>query len=421
MTAVLALAMKDLRLLLRDKAGFFFIFVFPILYASLFGAIMSSMRSGGHTRMSVAVVDEDGSPGSRDFVKQLEALDELKVAVTDRTQAADWVRRGKRAAYIALLPGFGEARRRMFGGEPARIETGIDPGRQAEAGMLQGLLTAELYKGFQAAFTDPSVMAEQIDEALAGIEGDESIDPISRTTLQTFLPALRSFVHQMPRDALETRGFEPAKIETVSIARQRSGPDNAYEIAFPQGVVWGIMGCAAGFGISLVVERSRGTLVRLRMAPIRGSQVLAGKALACFLMTMGVATLLYVIGIVGFGVRPDSVVKLALAVTCVCIAFVGIMMLLSVLGKTEQSAGGIGWAVLMVMAMIGGGMIPLAFMPGWLQTFSNISPIKWSILAMEGAVWRNFSMREMMTPCLILVGIGVGGFTIGTRAFRWFA
>ncbi|MCA9255183.1 MAG: ABC transporter permease, partial [Phycisphaerales bacterium] len=71
------------------------------------------------------------------------------------------------------------------------------------------------------------------------------------------------------------------------------------------------------------------------------------------------------------------------------------------------------------MSLIGGGMIPLAFMPEWLQSISDVSPVKWSILAMEGAVWRNFSPAEMLKPCAVLIGIGVVSFLIGLRAFKW--
>lgn len=46
MRKVLALAGKDLRLLIRDRAGFFFVFFFPLLYAIFFGFIFS----GGGSR-----------------------------------------------------------------------------------------------------------------------------------------------------------------------------------------------------------------------------------------------------------------------------------------------------------------------------------------------------------------------------------
>ena len=100
-------------------------------------------------------------------------------------------------------------------------------------------------------------------------------------------------------------------------------------------------------------------------------------------------------------------------------SFVGVMMLLSVLGKTERSADGIGWAVMLVFAMIGGGMFPLFIMPDWLEVLSNVSPIKWSILALEGAIWRDFTFRELLQPYLVLAAFGLVSFFIGARLFRW--
>jgi ABC-2 type transport system permease protein len=95
------------------------------------------------------------------------------------------------------------------------------------------------------------------------------------------------------------------------------------------------------------------------------------------------------------------------------------MMRLAVVGRTEAAAGGIGWAVLLVLSMIGGGMIPLFAMPSWMVPISHASPAKWAILALEGAIWRGFSPAEMALPLCVLLGVGVVGFTVGVRAFRW--
>jgi ABC-2 type transport system permease protein len=64
--------------------------------------------------------------------------------------------------------------------------------------------------------------------------------------------------------------------------------------------------------------------------------------------------------------------------------------------------------------MFGGGMVPLLFMPPFMRTLSNASPVKWSILALEGAIWRGFSFSEMLLPCGILLTIGAFGLAIGT-------
>jgi ABC-2 type transport system permease protein len=111
-------------------------------------------------------------------------------------------------------------------------------------------------------------------------------------------------------------------------------------------------------------------------------------------------------------------VLLGVAVLCACAAFVGIMMLLSVLGKTEQAVSGSAWATLLVMSMLGGAAVPLIAMPRWMLTVSNVSPVKWAILALEGATWRGFSPAEMALPCGILLAVGVVTFTLGARLFR---
>jgi ABC-2 type transport system permease protein len=68
----------------------------------------------------------------------------------------------------------------------------------------------------------------------------------------------------------------------------------------------------------------------------------------------------------------------------------------------------------MLMAMFGGGMIPLLFMPAFMRTLSDASPVKWSVLAMEGAIWRGFTLSEMLLPCGILLAVGAVCLAIGT-------
>jgi ABC-2 type transport system permease protein len=69
----------------------------------------------------------------------------------------------------------------------------------------------------------------------------------------------------------------------------------------------------------------------------------------------------------------------------------------------------------MLMAMFGGAMIPLLFMPSFMRVASNLSPVKWSILALEGAIWRGFTLSEMLLPCAVLIAIGAVCMAIGTR------
>ncbi len=421
MKIIWILAIKDLRLLLRDRAAFFFTFFFPVLYATFFGAIFSGSGDGGSNAISVLLVDEDQTAGSREFVALLEQAEELNVIPSDdKHQARETVRRGNRVAYIALPKGFGEARKNIFGGETPRLEIGVDPARKAESGMLQGILTKYAAQAMQQVFPDPQVMRDQLAKARQSVH---NAPPALQVALGGLYDELESFFEvQTSEESADSGGFggfQPLEIDSVAVTADLRGPQNSYAISFPQGIIWGMLSCVSGFAISLVLERRQGTLLRLQTAPLSRIQILAGKALGCLMAMLAVSGGLLLLARLAFGVRPQSPGLLALALLSAALAFVGIMMLLSVLGRTERAAGGISWAIMIVMAMLGGGMLPLFLMPPWMQTVSNISPVKWAVLALEGALWRQFSLSEMLLPCGILLAIGALCFSAGVRAFRW--
>ena len=418
MKAILALAAKDLRILLRVKSGLFFTFVWPVVVAILFGAVFSA-QSNTPRALRVVAVDEDESDGSKAFLALLEKSGDFAVDRSTRTEAEALVRRGQRSAYIVLKPGFGAAAQRMFYGEPRRIEIGNDPARAAEASMIEGLLTKHTMGDFQKLFGDPA----QSRKMIAGALGNRSAagNASAATPLQRFLGELDTFLATPQSQALSGpggTGWQPVEITRAAVTRERVGPANGFELTFPQGVIWGIIGCVMSFAISLVSERVHGTFVRLQMAPLTRRQVLAGKALACFGSITILQIMLFAIGILGFGIQISSFPLLILACATASAGFVGFMMMIAGLGRTEQAAAGAGWAMLMPMTMFGGGMMPQFIMPPWMQTAGNLSPVKWAILGIEGAVWRNFTVGEMLLPSAILLAFGTVCFLVGVRALR---
>ena len=73
MGTVLALAVKDLRVLFAEKSNLFWVFLFPGMYALFFGAVFSGAGEGP-SNMRVVVVDEDQSDFSRAFVSRLRSI-----------------------------------------------------------------------------------------------------------------------------------------------------------------------------------------------------------------------------------------------------------------------------------------------------------------------------------------------------------
>jgi ABC-2 type transport system permease protein len=428
MREIAALAFKDLRILFRDRSGFFFTLIWPLLIAVFFGTMFGGNRADEQASgIPVMVVDEDKTETSQAFVSELQSGGELEVTVVEREEAVASVRHRKAVAYVVLLEGFGEASESVFWGEAPRVELGIDPARSAEASMVEGILMKYASQRMEDFFSSHETQRDNIERARETLDESTDVPPEVRGNLERLFSDLDRFINDesMYEDTLGAgeggfEGFQPVEVVRNDIATMRSRlPRSAYAITFPQGVIWGVIGASAGFAVSIVVERTRGTLFRLQTAPISRMHILGGKALACFISTVTISAFLFALAFVAFGVRPGSIPLLALAIVSSSVAFVGIMMLLSVSGRTEQAVGGIGWAVLIVMSMLGGGMIPLFFMPGIMRTLGNASPVKWSILAMEGAVWRQFSLVEMFMPCGILLAVGVVCFTVGVRVFDW--
>jgi len=340
--------------------------------------------------------------------------------VTSEDEGRDLLRRGRTSALVILPKGFGKKISTPFRIEPPEVELMYDPARRVDASVLEGVLMKKASEVWKQSFADVGRMRESLLASLRDVKRADGLPPrLKRPLLRLLVSADSLMAADSSGGGRFFRGFEPLRILASALEIERSGPVNVFSITFPQGILWGIMGAVAGFAVGLVSERRSGTLDRLRSLPLRRGHILAGKALACFLATVGLSAALLLFGRLVFGVGPIHLVQTALAIGSASIGFVGIMMLFSVLGRTERAAAGVAWAAILPMAMLGGGMIPLIAMPGWLRSASVVSPVRWAILALEGGTWRGSTLMEMGLPCGILLGVGILAFAAGVRAMKW--
>jgi ABC-2 type transport system permease protein len=412
---VLTLALKDLRLLLRDRFGLFWVILFPLLMALFFGSIFS----GGGSRagaMKLALVG-DNSAATQAFFKQLSQSEVLQTTPMPLDSARALVAHGELTAYVRYLSADDVGGSFMSLGRDS-IEVGIDPSRRAESEYLRGLISQAYFTQLQAKFTDPKQWRPEVKRERSLVDSVSWLSGDQKSLLQGVLGSLDTFLTTV--DTIDTAAarnnspFGNINLRMTGVTSDTKHPHSSWEITFPQSLLWALIGCAATFALSIVVERRTGTYLRLRLAPITRIQILLGKGLACFIACSVVCGLLLAFGAVVFGVRIGSVALLAAAVLSAAFCFVGLMMLISVLGKSERTVAGASWAIMLVLSMIGGGMIPLMFMPEWIARLSNFSPMKWCVLSFEGAIWRGFGAADMLMPVGILISIGLCGFGIGT-------
>lgn len=424
---MLPIALNDLKLLFRDKAAAFFTFVFPVLFAIFFTFIFRGAGSSGN--MKVAVTDEDQTPASARLLADLSSDKALTVFPAETRPAGEkLVQTGKVAALIVIPKGFELGSDGLFTGGKIPLEAVVDPSRSAEAGLLTGKLNELAFRQLSTAFTDRKRMDALLVRSREQVKTFAPEGSDRNKAFAKFFDGMEGLRDAIPDDSNAKEsggggggggGFSPVDVTITNLDIDRTGkPRASSDYTFPQGIAWGLMGSVVGFAASIAAERRRGTLIRLATSPLTRAQILAGKALACFITCILVQALLIAFAVL-FGSRIGSWPMLSLAILCSSIGFVGIAMGLAPFADSEEGAAGIARAIPMVLAMIGGGTIPLAFMPPLFETISSVSPFKWAITAVEGGLWRGYSFEQMLLPCGILLAIGVITFSIGVKRLKW--
>ena len=433
MRAILAIAKKDLRLMFRDKGDVFFTFALPAIMAVLFGFVFGG-GSGGGSKIKLALVNESDAPIAARIADDLAKDESFKVErMQDRAAAVAAVRSGKATAAVMLPASMQQGVDSMLAGGAIPIDVVVDPTRRAEAGLIQGKLNELVFRQFPRIIADQAQMKRMFEGMRRSIESSKELSTGQKLAGGALATAGEAFSRSIAQSVGGTEGskveaggeggaanaagpsFSPVRVAFEELPKREGGPRSSFDVSIPIGIVWGIAGCVGAFAASLVVERTRGTLARLRLAPITRTHLLAGKGLACFITALVVQALLILLAVVAF--RSSIVQPLMLAVACVlaAFAFTGLAMLVAGLCKTEAEANGAGRGAILVLALIGGGTIPLFFMPPILETLSYTSPFRWAVMAIEGPFWRDVPVSEQLLPLLVLLGLGLGGFLAGAR------
>ena len=334
------------------------------------------------------------------------------------------VRRGQAAAMVVVPEAYAEGLDSVFSGGGAELALVVDPSRRAEGAMLVGKIHEVAFRTVFSSMSDPEQFGRMLDRAEKSLEASD-LPLTDRIAVRTALARARAMSSKPREGAAQAgagegglAGWRPVKVSVGELEMQPGIPANSFAISFTQGLAWALFGAVLAFGSGIAEERQRGTLVRLLVSPMRPVTILVGKALGCFVACLATEWLLVLVGVAFFGVRVSSWPLLALCSAATAFGFCGVMMMLAGGFRTQGGAQGAGRAVLLVLTMVGGGTVPLVFMPPFLRLASNASPFKWAVLVAEGCTWRSWGMAELWLPLAALVAVGAAGLAIGAVMVR---
>jgi ABC-type multidrug transport system permease subunit len=179
-------------------------------------------------------------------------------------------------------------------------------------------------------------------------------------------------------------------------------------------------------GWVFVAERRQGTLKRLRAAPLTRLQILVGKLLPCYLVSLMQGVFLLVAGRLLFGMRwgPEDwplltqASWLLLVVVCTSLAAMGLALLVAAVAKTEVQVALYGAVPVLVLALIGGCVLPREMMPEQTQWLSRLTPQGWALDAYRELL--NATAGYEPNLGLVVRACGVlGAFGVGFLGLAW--
>ena len=74
-------------------------------------------------------------------------------------------------------------------------------------------------------------------------------------------------------------------------------------------------------------------------------------------------------------------------------------------------------ALIIMLSVMGGTMLPLHLLPDWMQFVGQASPLRWLMTVLEGVLWRGEDWRALWRPAAALVGLGAVACAIGLALF----
>jgi ABC-2 type transport system permease protein len=387
MSAVLAVALKDLRQRLRDRSALVLGFIAPVAVAALISVAFGSASS---FHANVAVVDLDRGPvaaGFATFVKGPDLTNLLTVkSVTSEADARTKVANGDLNAAFVIPKGFSEA---------------VTSGQNRPIAVL--------------ASVDSSV-AEQVARSLA--ESFTAQIEAVQLSVQSAVRAGAPHASAVKLAAEASAVKLPEQTVTQPAGTQALTGTSYYAPAM--GIFF--MFFAIGFGArGYFLERTGGTLERLAVAPIGPGTILAGKSLATFVYAVASLGTVAVVTSLAFDAHWGPPLIVLALILALALTMVGLTALVITVARTERQADGFASLLTFGLVLLGGNFIFIGGAPPLVRTLALLTPNGWALRAFTdlagGAAW-TAAVVPLMAILAFALSTGAVAYSLRRRVVR---
>ncbi|MFZ5824700.1 MAG: ABC transporter permease [Bacillota bacterium] len=397
MRKVLAIALTQFRMTLKNKAALGTMFAMPLAFIIIFGLLLGG--GGGNSTPStprafiypIALIDEDQSLASTLLVERLHQERDLKVRAAERTELDKLIADTKVIAGFVIPKGFGAA---LSAGEAVTLELithrgtnmdrGIDPILQRKVNQLAGdyALALKLIT---------TTEEEQLRAALDRVAGERE----GRGASVVAQPMVREAA---PRDA---DGYNALNFSAIGFT-----------------IMSVMMSILMMAGI-ILFERQHGTWGRLLTSPTDRVSLLSGYLLSFFVTGIFQFSVLVLGTRLLFRMNWGPLLPLFAVGAATVLAAAGMGLFLAGLVRSFEQQQAVGVIFVIASSMLGGLFWPLDLMSPTMQRIGHLTPQAWAMKGLTEVALRGGSWEGLIWPLLVLLSLAVIFSTAGLLRVRY--
>jgi ABC-2 type transport system permease protein len=380
----------------RDRPALVMTFVLPSVVFLIFSAVFSG-ATGLDLKLKVAVADTAHTPTSQRLVTALLADKDLRAErAAPQTEAAVQaaVRAGRDDAGVLVRA------------DPAAAGTPLlilaDPSRAVAAPLTEARIREVLQRA------TPDVLITRTVRDLAPATG-----PLTEDQQDNLAFASDEAAHD-PGKAPKTAPL----FDRLDVVGAKKGGANIAYYAGAVTILFSLFAATHG-ALTLVDERRSGIADRILAGPAGMGPVVTGKLLFLIAQAAAQAALIFATAQIVYGIAVTEHFGLWLVTTAAtALASAGLSLGLVALCRTREQAQMLSTFVILILAAVGGSMVPRFLMPPWLQAVGWWTPHAWVIDAYQGLLWRDAGPGELYKSWIVLTLIGAAGFFVAQAAAR---
>ncbi|OGO68111.1 MAG: hypothetical protein A2Z49_12745 [Chloroflexi bacterium RBG_19FT_COMBO_56_12] len=415
------LTKKDLAVILKDRGAILWIFILPVVFLVIFAGLASAQGGGSSedeaedTRTSLRVVNNDpnGTMAQR-FINEIDQSGSFRVVLSDEQSAEQSLKMIKIIWYVIIPPEFSA---NLSEGRPVNIVVVTHP----DANMQQTQTLLQILNGIAK---DTSLELQLLD----GIRQMGEMQAGNPDAEQAFQA---DKVMAQAKSQFDQSRITPLVAVDQVVPSVEGGTKFTFDLgasSVPGMAVLFVFLSAASVAHNIYEERKIGSLRRLLSAPLTRSELMLGKMLPIWLLTLVQIAVIFAFGalilpILGMGTlsigKSPLAWVLASMVIALCSTSLGIMI--AALARSEGQISGLSNALLWVAGFLGGALIPtflIQQMPT-LNILSRLVPQSWATRAYYDVIARGAGVVEILPSLGMLLVFSAVFFFIGIRRFRF--